>query len=381
MTLREGIHLQLMIGPTIAVPVPRRMAEALESIEVTHSDEGRSAFQLAFRVETTGYIGKVGEVLLSSPLFQVFSRVVLTVTLGGMLDVLMDGIVTNQQLQPGSEPGISTLTLTGEDVSLMMDQEDKNVEHPAQPDPVIVLKLVMSYTQYGLIPLVIPPWFLDLPLPTERIPVQQSTDLQYLKELAERNAYVFYVTPGPAPLTNTAYWGPPIRVGIPQKALSVNMGAHSNVEFISFQHNALAPTTVSGNIQDRTTNQSLPVQSFVSMRLPLASLPDWVVHRSYLRNTTLRQSGLNAAQAYSRAQAIMDRSQDDVLTVSGELDAVRYGSLLKPRSLVGLRGAGLLYDGFYYVKSVTHTISRGSYRQRFTLAREGLGTTTPVVRP
>ena len=101
----------------------------------------------------------------------------------------------------------------------------------------------------------------------------------------------------------------------------------------------------------------------------------------YTRTTQFRQTGLNAMQANARAQGEMDRSNDEVVTATGELDATRYGDLLKPRSLVGLRGVGLLHDGFYYVKQVTHSVSRGSYKQRFTLAREGLGTTTPVVRP
>ena len=40
----------------------------------------------------------------------------------------------------------------------------------------------------------------------------------------------------------------------------------------------------------------------------------------------------------------------------GELDVLRYGSVLKARQLVGVRGAGMAFDGLYYVKSVTHTI-------------------------
>ena len=59
---------------------------------------------------------------------------------------------------------------------------------------------------------------------------------------------------------------------------------------------------------------------------------------------------------------------------------MRYGDILQARGLVGLRGAGYTYDGFYYVKSVTHALQRGGYQQRFTLTREGVGSTTPVVR-
>ena len=44
-----------------------------------------------------------------------------------------------------------------------------------------------------------------------------------------------------------------------------------------------------------------------------------------------------------------------------------------------MRGAGLAFDGLYYVKSVTHTIKRGEYKQSFTLARNGLISTLPRV--
>ena len=39
------------------------------------------------------------------------------------------------------------------------------------------------------------------------------------------------------------------------------------------------------------------------------------------------------------------------------------------------------FDGFYYVKQVTHTSRRGSYKQSFTLTREGTGALAPVVVP
>ena len=63
----------------------------------------------------------------------------------------------------------------------------------------------------------------------------------------------------------------------------------------------------------------------------------------------------------------------------GRLDVTRYGRLLRSRRLVGVRGAGLAYDGLYYVKSVTHEIGIGSYKQGFELARNGLVSTLPQV--
>jgi hypothetical protein len=69
----------------------------------------------------------------------------------------------------------------------------------------------------------------------------------------------------------------------------------------------------------------------------------------------------------------------DAVSGKGQLDVLRYGSILKARSLVGVRGAGLAYDGLYYVKSVTHSIKRGEYKQSFELTRNGLISTLPRV--
>ncbi|MCO5245695.1 MAG: hypothetical protein M9927_18090, partial [Anaerolineae bacterium] len=69
----------------------------------------------------------------------------------------------------------------------------------------------------------------------------------------------------------------------------------------------------------------------------------------------------------------------EVVSGSGELDVLRYGRILKARQLVGVRGAGLAYDGLYYVKSVTHKIKRGEYKQSFELSRNGLISTVPQV--
>ncbi|MBX3010849.1 MAG: hypothetical protein KF832_05045 [Caldilineaceae bacterium] len=378
-----GTLLTVLIGQGTPTVAPLSLLESLESVAVTHDDTNRSGFQMSFRVGRTR-TDRLDYGLLLSPLLQPFTRVLLLVTFQAMPQVLMDGIITHQQLNPGTEPGEATLTLTGEDVSVMMDLAERSAEHPAQPEAVIALKILASYAQYGLIPTVIPPPTLDIPLVTERVPVQQSTDLQYLQEMAGRFGYVFYVTPGGplgnVPLTNRAYWGPPPRVGAPQRALSVNLGPQTNVTAINFQYRGLEPTLVEGQVQDRQTGQTLPVQTVVSTRPPLASQPATLT-QPQIRRRQFRQSGLTMVQALARAQGETDRSTDQVLLAAGELDASRYGALLQPRGLVGLRGVGYSYDGFYYVKSVTHQLRKGSYTQHFTLTRDGKGALSPLVVP
>ncbi len=374
-----GMPVTLLIGPSAVVPAPPPFITKLDRIEVTHGDEGRSGFQLTFKA---GRSDPLDDPLLRSPLLKVFNRVQVIVTFKLRPRVLMDGIITQQELDPGDEPGTASLTVTGEDVSVMMDQEEKIAEHPAQPDAAIVARLIGGYAHFGLAPVVVAPKVVDPPLPIERVPVQHGTDLGYIEELGARHGHVFYVEAGPAPGVNQAYWGPPKRIGLPQKALSVHLGTETNVRSMSFRHDALAPALVASSIQDARSNQKLSIKTFQSQRLPpLSSRPTLLAHRSRVRRVQLRAGGLKMAPAYGRAQAITDRSTDQVVTATGELDAQRYGDVLTARGTVGVRGAGHSYDGLYYVKRVSHKLRRGDYTQSFTLTRDGVGSTTPVVRP
>jgi hypothetical protein len=371
--------LTLLIGPTLPVPASPVLVDALDHVEVTASDRGRSGFQIVFSAGRSGSSDLVDYPLLSRPELRPFSRVVLLVAFGGPPKVLMDGVITHRELMPGGDlPGNGTLTITGEDISVMMDLEEKNAEHPSQAENTIATQLIASYSSYGTIPQVTAPPQSESPTPTERIPVQRGTDLTYLNEMAARFGFVCYVIPGPQPMTNTVYWGPPVRSGPPQPALTVDMGVLTNVEQISFRGNGLAPTKVRGLVQDPDSNQVVTVTSATSLRTPLSAQPDWQTLPT-TRTTLASSSGLTATAALARAQGTADASTDSV-TATGTLDALRYGDLLTARGLVGLRGAGWTHDGLWYVQQVTHRIKRGEYTQAFTLTRDGSGSTITAVQ-
>ena len=136
------------------------------------------------------------------------------------------------------------------------------------------------------------------------------------------------------------------------------MGSETNITSINFQYSALKPTSISGSVQDRNTNLKVPIVIPGSSRSFLSSGPAILANRPNVRIKRFRASGLNALQAYMKAQAQTDESMD-LLTASGEIDALRYGDMLRARKLIGLRGSGQAHDGLYYVKSVTHKIKRG----------------------
>ena len=51
-------------------------------------------------------------------------RVVLVATVNGVANVLIDGVITNNHIAPGDKGSNSTLTLTGKDLTALMDQSD-----------------------------------------------------------------------------------------------------------------------------------------------------------------------------------------------------------------------------------------------------------------
>lgn len=377
--ITSPVHLTLMLGTVLAVPAPASITQALHEVSVTTSDEGMSSFQLTFGAEPgRSLVASALRALLMKP----FSRVVVIATLNGLPRVLCDGLVTKLDNLPAQGGRGSQVVLSGFDVSLAMTLHEQSDEYPAEDAQMIVERILLEYVAYGIIPIAIPTVLSIPPLPVERVPIQDGTDLSYIQELACLYGYVFYVTPGPVPLVNTAYWGPPVRIGIPQPALSVDMGPATNVESLSFEYDAMKPTTVHGQVLDTTTNLTVPVEGVLSLRLPpLALLPALVTNFPYTRSVLLRHPGLDVAQAEVLAEARVSQSTDDVVTATGEVDTFRYGSVLRARGLVGVRGAGVLYDGMYYVKSVTHSIARGTWKQQFTLVREGLGSTVPLVLP
>jgi hypothetical protein len=303
-------------------------------------------------------------------------RVVFVVTINGSAHSIIDGVTTNVETQPG-QGGVSRLVVKGKDLSALMDViEIPGLPFPAMPPSARILLVLAKYAAFGVFPLVIPS-ILDIPpLPVQQIPQQRGSDYAYVKRLAGEAGYVFYLEPGPAPGTSKAYWGPEIRVGEPQPALTTNMDAHSNVEQLQFTFDKNRKKIPIVFFQEPISKApiGLPIPDVTPLNPPLGLVPPLPPNIVKLDAT----AHLPAPQALMAGLAYASQNSDSVFG-RGSLDVARYGRLLKSRQLVGVRGAGVPFDGLYYVKTVTHRIERGSYKQDFTLARNGLVSTLPSV--
>ncbi len=371
--LPSSAILGLFIGTESPKAVERDLAQALKKVEITLQEEGPSGFQIEFLAGTNG---KGFSSFLANPLLEPFNRITLTVTINVKPRVLMDGVITYREVQPGREPGSFNIVVTGEDMGIMMDRDEVTKGFPAQDGAAVVRQIISNYSKYGLKANITPPRNTNTPSTNDPVPMQQQTDLGYLKELARRYGYVFYIVPGPSLGESTAYWGPPKREGRSQPALSMNMGPFTNLESIHFRSNSLAPEIIEGSIQDTDDNQVSQIQP---SEAPSPKLAKNSMKAFQARHIRFRSSGLKASQANSMAKAQSEASFLNLMTADGVLDAFRYGDILQPHTLVGLRGAGPIYDGIWQVNRVTHRIQRGEYKQHFSLARDGTGSTVNEV--
>lgn len=375
--MHNPIELSLFVGVGLPAPAPRAVVEALSEVTVRAGSGEAAGFELKLNLGNDAALLQT-LFLLSGGAVPPLIRVVIAVTVRGVLDVLMDGIVTQTQVAPDSGAGSTQLVVKGRDISQAMNYVALTglFPYPAMPIEARVALILAKYSLFGIVPLIVPTPTVDINNPLERIEYHQGTDLRYLQLLAQRTGYVFYVEPGPAVGANLAYWGPLIRVSPPQKALNVDMDVASNVESISCSFDAEQSSMPILMIQNRESRVSIPVliPAVNPLNPPLGLVPP-IPKRFPIIADTAKESW---PRALMRGLAVAARSGDAV-KAEGSLDVLRYGQPLKPRRYVGLRGVGAPFNGLYYVNSVTSILKRGEFKQNFTLVRNGLISTVQEV--
>jgi hypothetical protein len=367
--LNQGFYISLLMGKFNADPVPQALIDALTEVQVSSTVGAQSGFELKFSIGKSSVINRT---LLPSGFFDPRTRVIIATTVNGVTDVIMDGIITQQTLTPSSDPGKSELSITGLDLTALMDFiELTGIPYPAMPMFAIVDLILAKYAVFGVIPLVIPNILSLLANPLERFRKQKGTDYQYVTKLAGEFGHVFYLDPGPSPGMSIAYWGPDVSTfASPQAPLTINMDAATNVENLSFSYDGLMPRQYIVTILEQHSGIPIPipVPNIDLLKAPMAKHAPTPIKSEFLTKATNKDPIEAALLALG---ALVKTS--DCITGTGSLDVNRFGHVLKARRKAQVRGAGVNYDGLYYVKSVTHNIKRGEYKQNFSMTRGGTG--------
>ena len=303
-----------------------------------------------------------------------WNRVTVTVTVGSLTDTIMDGYISDIHVETTPQTAQLKATFTGVDASYVMDlQPHCKVWNDGQTYEDIA-QVILTGAPYNFTA-VLPESPPDAGSPPPSV-TQRGTDLQFLRELARRRGYELFLTGG------TAYFRPPVLDGTPQKQVASNFGDKTNCDNMQLDVNGAAPTEAVAARVDRETGETITAQATTTdTNLPAMGTTDITDHRGYgippTRLVVRRAPAGSPTDLANYVRAVMIRT-GFWLKVTGTLNAVRYGAILRARKPVAIVGLASEYNGNYYVRKVVHTLTIRHYAMQFEAVRNRSGESAPT---
>jgi Phage tail baseplate hub (GPD) len=278
---------------------------------------------------------------------------------------VVKGTVRGQQfhLEHGGEG--SVLDVLGADSTLAMDREDKASLWSDLTDSDAVNAIV---AQYGFTP--------DVEdtaaghFEAKHVLVQRETDLAFVRRLAARNGFLFWVTYDAASKVETAHFKRPPIDDDPAVELVINLDdPPANVGALDVNWDAEAPASASAVQVDLNTRDSLDGSAESS---PLTAL---AAQRFSEIGTTPRT--LHLAVPVDDSGDLRSRSEGALIEAElfirarGQTTAHALGKVLRAHTIVSLRGAGARHSGKWLCQSVKHELNAVEHRMEFELVRNG----------
>jgi phage protein D len=262
------------------------------------------------------------------------------------------------------------------DTSVLMSLEEKIATWPNLADSDIVKQIIAGYGVQTKI---------DATETThaenDTTITQRGTDIQFIRELAQRNGAEFYFETDQDSGEVTAFFRPPQLDGAPQPDLAIQFGdEESNLRSFSVRLNGQRPLSVKMQQIDVKSNEPNTAQAGHMKRAKLGAqdLKDLVA--GALGGLVTPQDALaqmlllgpptsDPTELKTLAQAVRDDAGWCIVG-QGEINSEAYQTVLRPRRLVMIKGAGKPYSGKYYVTRVVHELSDdGAYTQKFEAVR------------
>jgi phage protein D len=291
------------------------------------------------------------------------------------LEPVFDGYVTVVSLQIGSEPGGAHLEMTALDTGVLMSLEEKIAAWPDLADSDIVQQIVSGYgVQVQTDPTA------TVHQENDTTIVQRGTDIQFVRDLAQRNGLEFYFETDRSSGDVVAFFRAPQLDGTPQPDLAIQFGAESNLRRFTARLSGQRPLNVKTTQVDIKANSANTEQVSDTQWTKLGDkdlntlvggpLDSLVTPQdAQAQMLALGPPTSDETELRTLAQAVRDEAAW-FITATGEINSDAYQTVLRPRRLVLVKGAGTPYSGKYYVTRVTHQLrGDGSYTQIFEARR------------
>jgi phage protein D len=297
-----------------------------------------------------------------------WDRTTINAFVSGTKHLLFDGYISHLDPVVDDAAGAVTIDLRGVDASYAMGLHEKCKVWKQKTYEKIAEEIIKAYELRAV-----------LPPPTGGKPngdslpslTQRSSDLRFLRELARRKGYEFYVRGA------SAHFHPAALEGSPQKTIAVRFGKETNCHDLRIRMDGTRPTVAAITRVDPATGEPDSVKANASGLAALGTrdhrdrrapgVPETVV-------LARRRGAVSAGDMKDYVQGILRRS-GFWIHAEGSLNVLEYGSVIHPGRTVGIVGLGKDLNGLYYVRKVVHQVTSRGYTLRFEADRNGRGET------
>jgi phage protein D len=292
------------------------------------------------------------------------------------MESVFDGYITNVDLSLGTAPASTFINLSGMDTSVLMSLEEKIATWPDMADSDIAQQIVSQYRGVQIQADTTPTVHQE----NDTTIVQRASDIQFVRDLAQRNGFEFYFETDKTSGKSVAHFQAPQLSGTPQQDLAIQFGDQSNLRSFSARLTGQRPLNVKSEQMDVKANNPNTAQVSDTQLDKLGAsdansliggpLDSLVTPKdAQAQMLVLGPPTSDSTELQTIAQAVRDEA-GWFITANGEINSDAYQAVLRPHRLVLVKGAGDAYSGKYYVTRVVHEIKGdGSYAQKFEARR------------
>lgn len=305
-------------------------------------------------------------------MIEAFTRVRVEVEVGQGSSPLIDGPVVGYNNAKSAAPGESSVTVNVHDDSVYLNRQAQIERFNDKSDDQIARELFQKVDTIKTNVQVDP-----TPPPAEELRsdlVQRGTAIQILRQLARCQGMHVYVLPG-ANAGESIGCFKSFSTTLSDLPAMILLGKDQNITSFNLSNNGQGATQAQAfslNISDGglvSGNSSFRNLEFLGPK-----------------TATEEENAATAVERTDRCQRVSAERQANICTArnaytlqaTGEVLENCYTGVLRPYEVVQVRAVNSREAGNYLIKKVTHTLTRSSYRQSFTLISNALSEDSPT---
>ena len=332
----------------------------------------------AFRVTLPVKVTAAGDYdTPSDPRFGPMSNIAVTAQASdGQTHCLIDGYVLAHEVHLDAAAAASTLKISGQDASWLMNMTETVREWADVTDGAAANTI---FGDYGFAP---DPKNLDDDSAAHTSDtaslMQRASDAQFLRDLARRSGKFFRVFCTDTPGVRTGAFVSPQVDGEAAVTLILNPPDKANIGPLDLSWDVMRPSSVNARqlLPSDSSGEAASADTSDSGLAPLdaSGLSAFAAQPVTAMLTT---QAVDAGTLAQRAQSVL-REAGWFVRVQGATDTGRLGAILRAGTVADIEAAGALHSGKYLVWSVRHHITANAHDMAFVLMRNAVGTPSPA---